>query len=119
MIRSQCEVCGSTDLSWIDQRFGHCNRGVAEGGETGARGRRAFVRDGDRAVEGHHPGLDGYVTSRRDLQRKVDQARREGAEVRRPEECFSGARRPQRDVPKRESAIDKVLTKIRREGLPP
>lgn len=69
-----CEHCGATDLSWVDERFGHCRR-------RGAQARRGR----DERVEGHHPGI-GHVTGARDLQRKIDQARREGKRVTLPDE---------------------------------
>lgn len=64
-----CPDCGATDLSFVDQRFGHCRR------RAPASGQSLDVR-----VEGNHPGL-GYVRDAADLKRKVEAAKRAGHTV--------------------------------------
>jgi len=67
-----CPVCGATELSWADRRFGHCQRSLPLIG----KGR-------DTILEGHHPGL-GHVTGAADFKKKVDAAKRAGYTVTKP-----------------------------------
>ena len=84
-----CPVCGATELSWADQKFGHCNRRLPQ-----------IRRGHDATVEGHHPGL-GYVTGSADLQKKVDAAKRAGYNVRKPEDLNlpDSVQRPRTEKP--------------------
>ena len=66
---SACPDCGATDLSFVDQRFGHCRRRAPASGQSR-----------DVRVEGNHPGL-GYVRDAADLKRKVEAAKRAGHTV--------------------------------------
>ncbi len=65
----RCPDCGATDLSFVDQRFGHCRRGAG-----------LHVTSHDSIVEGYHPGL-GHVTGSIDLARKIEAAKRAGKRV--------------------------------------
>jgi hypothetical protein len=65
----RCPDCGATDLSFVDARFGHCQRGAGR-----------HVRGHDTVVEGYHPGL-GHVTGSIDLAKKIEAAKRAGKTV--------------------------------------
>lgn len=111
----ECQAPTSTWTPW-HFKFGHCSTKFAQTGRDGARGRRAAQPDGDERAAGHHPGL-GYVSGRRDLQKKVDAALRAGHTVRKPEECFHDTKRPSREGAPTEAAIDRVKRKIARDGF--
>ena len=69
-----CPICGTTDLSWVDRRFGHCERNGGAG-----------FRNRIDAVAGYHPGLarfpndpKAHVDGPASLQKRLDELAREG-----------------------------------------
>ena len=95
-----CPDCGSSDLSFVDRRFGHCRRNAG-----------SQARSHDTIVEGYHPGL-GYVTGTLDLERKIDAAKRAGKVVTRAEDIPEPGARPRVETGKK-SAWERTVDQMR------
>lgn len=72
-----CPHCGTTDLSFLDRRFGHCVRDASGFG----------MRDRIDKVSGYHPGMarfpgdpKAYVDGPLSLAKRLDELKREGKE---------------------------------------
>ena len=98
-MRTVCETCGATELSWADARFGHCRRNAGR-----------HVAGHDDIVQGIHPGL-GMVTGTLDLKKKIDAAKRRGLSVTHAKDIPAPGERP-RVVTGKPTAWEKTLKAI-------
>ena len=107
-----CPLCGETELSFVDRRFGHCVRDASGFG----------MRDRIDKVAGYHPGMarfpndpKAHVDGPLSLAKRLDELKREGYSRVDLADVDRGAKRPaneRRSAPIEERVKRNVLKRL-------